>query len=62
MAVVSVDRTRCVGSGNCAFWAPGAFDLDDDEGLAVVLDPDATDLEHLKAAERGCPTQAITVE
>jgi len=58
---IRVDRTVCVGSGNCAFWAPGAFDLDD-EGLAVVVDPAAVDLEHLRAAERGCPTQAIAIE
>ena len=27
-----------MGSGNCSFWAPGVFDLDDD-GIAIVLDP-----------------------
>ena len=26
----------CMGSGNCVFWAPGVFDLDDD-GMAVVV-------------------------
>ena len=25
-----------MGSGNCVFWAPGVFDLDDD-GVAVVV-------------------------
>ena len=29
-----------MGSGNCSFWAPGVFDLDDD-GIAIVLDPTA---------------------
>ncbi len=33
---VVVDRDACMGSGNCAFWAPGVFDLDDD-GIAVVV-------------------------
>ena len=28
-----------MGSGNCSFWAPGVFDLDDD-GIAIVLDAD----------------------
>ena len=28
-----------MGSGNCSFWAPGVFDLDDD-GVAIVIDPD----------------------
>ena len=27
-----------MGSGNCSFWAPGVFDLDD-EGIAIVTDP-----------------------
>jgi ferredoxin len=62
MPAISIDRSRCVGSGNCAYWAPGVFDLDDEEGLAVVLDPEASDLDHIRAAERGCPTQAIRVE
>jgi len=25
-----------MGSGNCSFWAPGVFDLNDD-GIAIVL-------------------------
>jgi ferredoxin len=58
---ITIDRDVCVGSGNCAFWAPGVFDLDD-EGTAVVLDPEAADAEHVQAAVRGCPTQAISVD
>ncbi len=27
---IEIDRDKCVGSGNCVFWAPGTFDLDDD--------------------------------
>ena len=34
---ITIDRELCMGSGNCSFWAPGVFDLDDD-GIAVVLD------------------------
>jgi ferredoxin len=49
-----------MGSGNCGFWAPGVFDLDD-EGIAVVLDPAAADDEKIIMAAQGCPTQAISV-
>lgn len=49
-----------MGSGNCSFWAPGAFDLDD-EGLAIVLDPSAAPEEKLLLAGQGCPTQAISI-
>ncbi len=49
-----------MGSGNCAFWAPGVFELDDD-GIATVLDPAAVEDDKIITAAHGCPTQAITV-
>jgi ferredoxin len=55
---ISIDRDACMGSGNCAFWAPGAFDLDDD-GIAIVLDPAAASEDKIVLAAQGCPTQAI---
>jgi ferredoxin len=57
---ISIDRELCMGSGNCSFWAPGVFDLDD-EGIAVVLDVNAAPEEKIVLAAQGCPTQAITV-
>lgn len=60
MIRVTVDRDRCVGSGNCLFWAPGTFDLDD-EGISVVIDPVGDDEEVVRVAVEGCPTRAITI-
>ncbi len=57
---VDIDRDRCMGSGNCVYEAVGAFDLDDD-GVAMVVDPEAVDEATLLSAARNCPTQAITV-
>jgi ferredoxin len=57
---IKIDRESCMGSGNCSFWAPGVFDLDDD-GIAIVLDATAADDEKIVLAAQGCPTQAITV-
>lgn len=57
---VRINTETCMGSGNCAFWAPRAFDLDDN-GTAVVLDPDAEAEEKVLAAATGCPTRSITV-
>ena len=57
---VRVDWDRCMGSGNCVFWAPETFDLSDD-GHAVVLDPGATDEARLRVAAEGCPVGAITL-
>jgi ferredoxin len=57
---IEINRDACMGSGNCSFWAPGVFDLDDD-GVAVVIDPDAQPEDKVILAGQGCPTQAITI-
>jgi ferredoxin len=58
---IVVDRDRCVGSGNCLYWAPGTFDLDDD-GVSTVVDPQGDDEERIRVAAEGCPTRSISVE
>ncbi len=60
MIRIEIDRDKCVGSGNCLFWAPGTFDLDDD-GLSVVIDPSADPEDRIRVAAEGCPSKAITV-
>jgi ferredoxin len=50
-----------VGSGNCLFWAPATFDLDDG-GTSVVVDPAGDDEDRIRVAVDGCPTRAITLE
>jgi len=57
---IEINRDACMGSGNCSFWAPGVFDLDDD-GVAVVIDPNAQPEDKVILAGQGCPTQAITI-
>ena len=57
---IEINRELCMGSGNCSFWAPGVFDLDDD-GIAIILDPEGDPEEKIVLAAQGCPTQAITV-
>ena len=57
---ISINREACMGSGNCSFWAPGVFDLDDD-GIAIVVDREAQPEDKVILAAQGCPTQAITV-
>ena len=58
---IVIDRERCVGSGNCLYWAPGTFDLDDD-GVSTVVDPDGDAEERIRVAAEGCPTRAISLE
>jgi ferredoxin len=57
---IAIDREVCMGSGNCSFWAPGVFDLDDD-GVAIVIDPDGASEDKIVLAAQGCPTQAISL-
>ncbi|MEI7858794.1 MAG: ferredoxin [Acidimicrobiales bacterium] len=58
---VVVDRDRCIGSGNCVFWAPASFELDD-EGMSVPAERTPDSLEALQVAVDGCPTKAISIE
>jgi ferredoxin len=58
--VVRIDRDVCMGSGNCVYEAPGAFDLDGDT-IAYVVDASGAPEEKVIAAARKCPTHAITV-
>lgn len=57
---IVINRDKCMGSGNCLFWAPQAFDLDD-EGLSVVLESAQADEGRLFQAREGCPTGAISL-
>ena len=55
---ITVDRERCMGSGNCAFHAPATFDLDDSM-KAIVIDPHGDPRSEIATAVEGCPTRAI---
>ncbi|MGB2757905.1 MAG: ferredoxin [Acidimicrobiia bacterium] len=57
---IRIDRSVCMGSGNCAFWAPTVFDQDD-EGIAIVVEIDEAEIDRIMSAVQGCPTQAISV-
>ena len=58
--VIEIDRTLCFGFGDCVDTAPGVFALDDEE-KAVVLDPDAEDLDFILEAAQNCPVDAIII-
>jgi len=57
---ITVNKTRCISSGDCVETAPAVFQLDADEKSDVINPagaPDAT----IVAAARACPVKAITV-
>lgn len=56
--LVRVDHDICVGFSDCVVSAPEVFFLNDDN-LAVVVEPDAVDLDTLKQAAGVCPVSAI---
>jgi ferredoxin len=57
---VRIDRTLCVGFGDCVTAAPEAFVLDDG-GIAVFITPLAVERERLLRACESCPVDALTV-
>ena len=57
---IHIDREACMGSGNCAFYAPATFDLDD-EMKVIVVDPAGDPDERIRLAVDGCPTRALSL-
>ena len=57
---VRIDRSLCVGFGDCVTEAPEAFILDE-EGVAVFVSPERVERERLLRACELCPVDAITV-
>ncbi|MEV7122079.1 ferredoxin [Kitasatospora griseola] len=58
--VVTVDQTRCIGSGLCARTAPDALALGPN-GRAVPVHPTAAPSHTLTEAAEMCPVEAIAV-
>jgi ferredoxin len=57
---IRVDRTLCMGSGQCCWYAPNTFDQDD-ETIAIVIDPQGDPEEAIETAVGSCPTGAISI-
>lgn len=57
---VVVDRLLCVGFGDCIEAAPEAFEFDD-EGIAILTEPERADRDRLLHACEVCPVDALTV-
>jgi ferredoxin len=57
---IRVDRTRCIGSGECVRLAPGVFDLDS-KAISVVVDHRGESEERIVRTMSACPMDAITL-
>ena len=57
---VRIDRTLCVGFGDCVTGAPEAFKLAED-GVVVFVRPEESPREQLIEACDACPVDALTI-
>jgi ferredoxin len=57
---ITVNKTKCIASGDCVEMAPGVFQLDEAEKSEVYNQTGAPDSVILAAA-RACPAKAIIV-
>jgi ferredoxin len=58
---VKVDREACIGDETCVTIASDIFEMDD-EGIAVVLQPNPADEDLAREAAESCPVDAIILE
>lgn len=58
--LTTVNKARCVSSGDCVETAPGVFQLDE-EGKSEVYNQTGASDAVIVAAARACPVKAITV-
>ena len=61
---VTVDRDKCVASGQCVLTAADVFDQGDDDGLVLLLNdhPSAERWADIKQAAALCPALAISID
>ncbi|MFQ5550551.1 MAG: ferredoxin [Gemmatimonadales bacterium] len=57
---IRIDRTLCVGFGDCVEGAPRAFKLEDDDVVAFT-EPESEDEQTLILACESCPVDALAV-
>jgi len=57
---IEIDRDTCIGDQLCCSEAPNTFDVDDD-GIAVVTDPEGDEPDVILAAAQACPVDCIAL-
>jgi ferredoxin len=57
---IRVDRDLCMGSGQCNWYAPNTFDLDD-EAIAIVIDSRGDPGKAIITAVTSCPAHALSI-
>ena len=57
---ITVDESRCIGCGMCAYTAPGVFRIVG-KYSTVLAEPDEKQLKKARNAADGCPVNAIDI-
>ena len=60
MVKTTVNKAKCIGSGDCVETAPKVFAFDDN-GKSEVINPTGAEDRVIVSAARSCPVKAITV-
>lgn len=60
MAVPKIDPDLCTGCDLCTQIAENTFTMDDDEGVATVVNPAGDDEDTIQEAIDSCPSEAIS--
>lgn len=58
---VQIDRTLCVGFGDCVTAEPGVFEIDGSDVAVFRMPAESVPRERLLAACAACPVDAIVV-
>ena len=58
--IISIDTTRCIGCGMCAYAAPQVFRVVG-KYSTVIAQPEGSRNARVSNAENGCPVGAISV-
>lgn len=58
---VELDEPKCVASGQCAMVSPDVFDQRDEDGVAVILQPEPPEelRDEVTEAVAICPSAAL---
>ena len=61
---LTLDLSSCTGCACCMMECPDLFDIDDEKGLAILLEPHPSDdrREEAERSVRSCPEGAISLE
>jgi ferredoxin len=60
---IVIDKSRCIGAGQCVLKAPRVFDQQEEDGMVILLNamPPEQDRAAARQAARLCPAEAITI-